>query len=198
MKRIFFNFLICFVLAVPSYASSIRVFDVRIAGIKIGKLKASKTTVNDSLTQYELFSEVDFWFFRRVKISYSNTSIFRHNQLITSEVITESSRGKFRSTSQWNADRYVIHINTWQYQKDTVIHQPIQFNVARMYFEKPSDNTPIYSDGYGMLSMATPTERNCYMLIINGSKNKYFFKEGILEKASMDSPIKNYEVIAQN
>lgn len=197
MKCSLLNFLICLVLTVPGYAS-IRVFDVRIAGFKIGELKATKTILNDSVTQYGLFSEVNFWFFRRVKISYSNISSFLHNQMMTSEVNTESSKGKFRTTSRWNIDRYIISVNAWQYQKDTIIHQPIRFNVARMYFEKPPINTQVYSDGYGILSVAIPEDRNCYRLDIRGSKNKYFFQEAILEKASMDSPIKNYEIIAQD
>lgn len=171
-----------------------RNFDIRLAGFKIGELTASQTKVNDSIINYNLTSKVSFWLFFKVNVDYSYNSTFLNGQLIKSEVKTHTNKGNFTSTSKWEKDHYKIKVDAYDYKKDTSFTTPITFNVAKLYFEKPTHGSIVYADGYGIFSSAELEEKS-YLIEVLGNKNRYYFKDGLLVRASMDSPIKNYEVL---
>ncbi|MEQ8363419.1 MAG: DUF6134 family protein [Cyclobacteriaceae bacterium] len=171
-----------------------RNFDIRLAGFKIGELTAHQTKVNDSTTNYNLTSKVSFWLFFQVNVDYAYTSTFLHGQLISSEVKTVTNKGNFISTSKWEKDHYKVEVDAYDYKKDTVLMEPITFNIAKLYFEEPQKGDKIFADGYGILSLAETIDEKSYLVEVLGNKNKYYFEDGLLIRASMDSPIKNYEV----
>ncbi|GAB1445911.1 MAG: hypothetical protein KF860_00075 [Cyclobacteriaceae bacterium] len=172
-----------------------RYFDIRIAGFKIGELTAHQEKVNDSITNYNLTSKVSFWLFFRVNVDYSYISTFLNGQLIASEIKTVSNKGNFTSSSKWEKDHYKVEVDAYEYKKDTILIALITFNIAKLYFEQPVKGTKIYADGYGILSQAEMVDEEGYLVEVMGNKNKYYFKDGLLVRASMDSPIKNYEVL---
>lgn len=171
-----------------------RHFDIRIAGFKIGALTAHQEHVNDSITNYNLTSKVSFWLFFRVNVDYSYFSTFLNGKLIASEIKTVTNRGNYTSTSKWEKDHYKVKVDAYEYKKDTILTAPITFNIAKLYFEEPTIGTKIYADGYGIFSTAESEDEKSFLVEVMGNKNKYYFKEGLLVRASMDSPIKNYEV----
>lgn len=169
-------------------------YDIRIAGFKIGALTAHQEKVNDSITIYNLTSKVSFWLFFRVNVDYSYFSTFLNGQLIASEIKTVTNRGNYTSTSKWEKDHYKVKVDAYEYKKDTILIAPITFNIAKLYFEEPTIGAIIYADGYGTFSTAESEDEKSYLVEVLGNKNKYYFKDGLLVRASMDSPIKNYEV----
>ncbi|MFZ1806749.1 MAG: DUF6134 family protein [Cyclobacteriaceae bacterium] len=172
-----------------------RNFDIRLAGFKIGELTAHQTKVNDSTINYSLTSNVSFWIFFKVNVDYSYNSTFLNGQLIQSEVKTFTNKGNYTSTSKWEKDHYKIKVDAYDYKKDTTFSTPITFNIAKLYFEQPTQGTKVYADGYGILSLAELEAEKSYLVEVLGNKNRYYFKDGLLVRASMDSPIKNYEVL---
>ena len=168
-------------------------FDILVAGIKIGKLSARKV-VQDSITSYSITSAVNFWFFVRVRVDYSITSHYKNGQLISSFVITRSSRGNFKSSVVWQDNHYTVKVDTYQYKKDTVLLSPIYFNVARLYFEEPKKVENLLADNYGQLASSRKLEANVYQVIVTGNANHYYYKIGEMEKAIMHNPIKNFEI----
>lgn len=178
-----------------AHADTTRHYEIRLVGFKIGELKASQITINDSTTHFELRCDVSFWLFQQVKVNYTNLSRYIHSQLIYSEVNTVSNKGDFYTVSRWHSDHYQVHVNAYNYKKDTIIQNPIHFNVAKMYFEMPPDNVLVYADGYGILSPFQRFNANQFYVSVRGNRNKYLFDKGKLTRASMHSSIKNYEII---
>ncbi len=172
----------------------IRHFDIRIAGFKIGELTATKTIVNDSVVNYHLVSRVSFWLFYRVEVSYSNLSSFVNGQLVDSVVKTVTNKGNYQSSSTWNKDHYKIEVDTYDYKKDTAFATPIRFNVAKLFFEPPGEKTEVYADNYGIFGDTEYMKNKYYVVDVLGNRNKYYYKDGVFDKASMDSPVKNYEI----
>jgi hypothetical protein len=168
-------------------------FDILVAGIKIGELSAHKI-VQDSITSYSITSAVNFWFFVRVRVDYSITSRYKNGKLISSFVETRSSKGNYKSSVVWQANHYIVKVDTYKYKKDTVLLSPIHFNVARLYFEEPKKVENLLADNYGQLASSKKLEANVYQVIVTGNANHYYYKIGQMEKAIMHNPIKNFEI----
>lgn len=174
---------------------SVRQFEIRVAGFKIGDLTATQTILNDSLTEYNLQSKVSLWLFYRIEVTYSNTSQFLKEQLVNSVANTITNKGHFHATTHWQKDHYIIKSTGYDdYELDTIISTPIKFNIAKMYFQLPKNGTRVFADAYGVLSKAEFLDDKKFMVEVLGNRNKYYFQNGVLQRASMDNPIKNYDV----
>ena len=170
-----------------------REFDILVAGIKIGELSATKITL-DSITSYSITSTVDFWFFVRVKANYSIRSRYKNGKLISSLVETKSSKGDFKSSVVWQENHYKVSVDTYQYKKDTLLFLPIDFNVARLYFEQPDKVENLLADNYGQIVPSRKVEANVYQVTVIGNANRYYYKVGEMEKAIMHNRIKDFEI----
>jgi hypothetical protein len=170
-----------------------RTYDITAAGIRIGEMVATRET-KDNVTFYSLHSKVSFWFFVRVQVDYAVTSMYKGNHLISSTVITNSSKGNFKSTVQWSEDHYDVKVNGYKYTNNTSIKDSIEYNSARFYFEYPPGISTILADNYGIMVPADNIENNVYTVNVQGDKNRFFFKGGKIIRAIMHHPIKNFEV----
>lgn len=168
-------------------------YDILVAGIKIGELKASKTTL-DSVTSYSIVSAVNFWFFVRVKVNYSIISNYKNGKLISSFVDTKSTKGDFKSSVIWQENHYKVKVDTYKYKKDTVLTSPIYFNVARLYFDEPDKIKNLLADSYGQIAPSEKLDANVYQVTVTGNANRYYYHQGEMEKAVMHNPIKNFEI----
>jgi len=186
---------LCLILLMGTMYASVekREYDITAAGIRIGVMTATRET-KDNLTWYSLHSKVSFWFFVRVNVEYSVTSVYQNKQLIASTVITQSSRGNFKSTIQWKEDHYKVQVEGYKYKNDVSIKDTIQYNSARLYFEYPPGISTILADNYGIMVPAENIQENVYSVNVQGNKNKFFFRKGKIIRAVMHHPIKNFEV----
>ncbi len=175
-------------------SSIVKEFEIRVAGFKIGELTAIQNQVNDSVTQFTLKSTVNFWLFYRIDVTYSNISTFLNGKLISSFVKTVANKKEYQSTSLWKKDHYQIEVDTYGYKKDTTLLAPIRFNIAKMFFTEPDNQTMIFADNYGLLAKAEYIDEKYYVVEVLGQRNKYFYHEGVLEKTLKVNAIKNYEV----
>lgn len=193
----YFKVLICLFfsfLTIASYGEvEKRTYDITAAGIRIGEMVATRET-KDNVTWYSLHSKVSFWFFVRVQVDYAVTSMYKDNHLVTSTVITNSSKGNFKSTVQWSEDHYNVKVNGYKYTNTTSIKDSIEYNSARFYFEYPPGISTILADNYGIMVPADNIENNVYTVNVQGDKNRFFFKGGKIIRAIMHHPIKNFEV----
>lgn len=191
-KFVFSSFFI--LLTIISYGDiEKRTYDITAAGIRIGEMIATRET-KDNYTFYSLHSKVSFWFFVRVQVDYSVTSKYKNNHLISSTVITNSNKGNFKSTVQWNEDHYNVKVDGYKYTNIAPIKDSIQYNSARFYFEYPSGISTILADNYGIMVPADKIENDVYSVNVQGNKNRFFFKGGKIIRAIMHHPIKNFEV----
>jgi hypothetical protein len=169
-----------------------KVYAITVAGINIGDLNIKRYDKAD-LTYYEMSTKISFWLFFRVEAEYAMTAVYRGDQLITSKSQTHTNKGDFKSSTEWDGHQYKINIDAYQYKKDTIITEPIHFNVGRMYFDKPSPGQKIYADNFGLLTPAQKKGDDIVVRIL-GNANTYHYKGNEMIDASMYHPIKNYRV----
>ncbi len=194
--RVLYSFyiLILLVHSKPLAAQTHR-YEITWAGATIGVMQATRST-HDSLTTYKLESEVNFWFFKRIRVVYHLISVYRGQQLLFNQVVTKSTKGNFKTTTQWNAQKsvYEVQARAYEYSKDTVLTTAVSFNVGRLYFEEPIHQKVILADAYGVLVPLDKSSGHQYTMVMRGKKNKFYYHQGKMIRASMYSPIRNYEI----
>lgn len=194
--RVLYSFyiLILLVHSKPLAAQTHR-YEITWAGATIGVMQATRST-HDSLTTYKLESEVNFWFFKRIQVVYHLISVYRGQQLLFNQVVTKSTKGNFKTTTQWNAQKsvYEVQARAYEYSKDTVLTTAVSFNVGRLYFEEPIHQKVILADAYGVLVPLDKASGHQYTMAMRGKKNKFYYHQGKMIRASMYSPIRNYEI----
>jgi len=175
-------------------SDEVRRFDIELAGIKIGELTATRKKI-DTLVHYYIESKVSFWLFVKVNVHHIQTAVYHEDKLLHSTVKTRSNRGDFSSSVIWDKRHYVVKVDMYKYKHDGVIASSINFNVMRFFFDEPKNGTTVLADGYGLMAPVAFLKDSFYEVDVRGERNKYFFKEGKLQRAIMDSSIKNYEII---
>ena len=167
-------------------------YDVSIAGISIGEMVAKKEN-NGTETRYELKSEVNFWFFGKIKLDYLTQAVFKNKQLLRANVDSKTNRGDFESRIQWKGDHYQIRSSNYKYELDTVIHRPFYFSAAVFYFEEPTGAEEFLAEAFGLPSPIKKVKDH-YEVNVNGNTNRFYYVNGELERAVMEFPIKNYVI----
>ncbi|HTF18728.1 MAG TPA: DUF6134 family protein [Chryseolinea sp.] len=167
-------------------------YEISVAGIEIGSLTITRELKGD-LTHYDLKSKVKLWLFFRIEAEYNMTAVYRGDQLISSKSQTHTNKGDFKSSTEWDGHQYRVNIDAYEYKKDTLIAEPIHFNVGRMYFEKPVQGQKIYADNFGLLIPAVKNGDGIVVRIL-GNASTYHYKGNVMFDASMYHPLKNYRV----
>jgi len=173
-------------------AQEVRAFNISAAGINIGEMTVSRE-VRDTLTHYVMKSDVNFWFFSHVRLSYKVYSVYHNDHLISSQVTTQSNKGTFTSMVQWNKDHYVVDAQAYKYSNKEIIRGPIQTNSARMIFEEPIGKTRALADSYGVLA-SLDFKDNAYALDVLGKVNHYYYSKGLFKRAVVYHSVKNFEI----
>jgi len=169
-----------------------KVYAITVAGISIGNLSIKRYDKAE-LTYYEMSTQIKLWLFFKIEADYFMTAVYRGDQLISSKSKTHTNKGDFKSSTEWDGRQYRIMIDAYQYKKDTVIAEPIHFNVGRMYYDKPAPGQKIYADNFGLL---TPAEARGDEVVVRilGNANTYHYIGKIMHDAYMYHPVKNYRV----
>jgi len=167
-------------------------YAITAAGINIGTLSIKRTAEAD-LTRYEMSTHIKLWLLFTIVADYDMTAIYRGDQLISSKSKTHTNKGDFSASTEWDGHQYRIKIDAYKYKKDTLIAEPIHFNVGRMYYDKPSPGQKIYADNFGLLTPAGVKGDEVVVRIL-GNANTYFYSGKIMSEASMYHPVKNYKV----
>ncbi|EKB48489.1 hypothetical protein B879_02890 [Cecembia lonarensis LW9] len=167
-------------------------YDVSIAGISIGEMVAKKER-NGSQTQYELKSQVSFWFFGKINLDYLTHAVYQGRQLINAKMTSKTNRGDFESNIRWTGDQYKIQSSNYKHELDTAIQRPFYYSAAVFYFEEPSQAQEFMAEAYGLPSPIKKV-KDYYEVNVNGNKNRFYYVNGELDKAVMEFPIKNYVI----
>lgn len=196
MKSISVNFffLVLLFLGIAGFAKAnerIRYYDITVAGFTIGELKTTRVEKGE-ITEYEVKSLVSIWFFGTLKIEFTINSIYKNGQFISSRTVSNSNRGEFLSLIEWDGQKYQVDANSYKFTNQESILTPIQFSTAKAFFEEPDGSELFLSENYGLTSPIAKSSDGMVEIQIDGNRNKYFYENGELVKANMQSPIKNY------
>jgi len=168
-------------------------YEILLAGFQIGKMDVEELK-KGSLIEYNLKSLVSFWFFGKINVDLSIKSIYKDGMMLSSESKSVSNRGSFYSNIKWNGKSYDVDSHTYEFDNNRAITKPIPFSTVKFYFQEPMNGLTMVSETYGLTSLISELESKTYRIEIDGNKNKFFYENGEMEKALMESPIKNYVI----
>lgn len=167
-------------------------FDISVAGISIGEMNATKTKMGDE-TKYQINSLVSFWFFGKISVDYRSNTIYKNKQLFSAISTTNSKRGDFSSSVEWNKDHYKVNAKTYKFENNNPIKKPFFFSSAMLFFEEPKMIKEFIAENFGLPSPVRK-EKDYYEVDVNGNKNRYYYIDGKLDKAIIYNPVKNYMI----
>ena len=193
---VLFSLLYTFVHSQPVVTGDTKYFDIKLAGLKIGELKATRT-INDTITVYTLESDVSFWLFVSVQVHHCSETVYYGEKLFSSISTSKTTKGNFTSTIVWKGGHYQVNVDSYKFQNSDPIHEAVDCSIARFYFDEPINTRKTLADGYGILASVKQVKPGTYEVDGLGNKNKYFYEQGVFKSASMHSKVKNYEVVLQ-
>ena len=166
-------------------------FSIKVLGITIGKVEVEKNTLPGQ-EEYNLHSQVSFWFFGKIYLDHQIKCIFEEDQYIFSTVKSKTNKGDYLSKIEWQKDHYQINANTYKFENQKSIDHPIYSSISELYFQKPKVGDVIISETYGLTSPIVEIEPDVFEITINGHKNHFYYLDGVLDKVMIESPIKNF------
>jgi hypothetical protein len=168
-----------------------RHYEITVLGFNIGGMTANRSTKMDT-TIYKVTSEVSFWFFGKVNVEFNVDSRLKNKQIVSTQSFSSSNKGDFQSKIKWNGDFYEVNASTYKFENDKPIETPLYLSSVMLFFHEPKGGEDFLGEVFGLVSKVKKIENNGYEVTINGNTNRYYYKNGVMVKAEMESPIKNY------
>ncbi|GAB3340055.1 hypothetical protein GCM10027299_53150 [Larkinella ripae] len=170
-------------------------YEIEIAGFSIGDMTVAQIS-SPTAVVYDQISDVEFWFFGKIKISYKTVSRFdpANRQLLRSDIDATTNRGNYQSDVVWQKDHYDINVKQYKYERKAVETSPIEFTAMRLYFEEPVGRTRIFAEYFGDYATIEPTKKGSYRIRIDNREDEYFYEKGKLIKIVKKNPFKNFVI----
>ncbi len=184
-----------FLLSLAAQAQD-KVFVIKMAGIKIGKLHAYHIK-NSSFDYYVTHSTVDFSVILKIKADIKTESLYHNGVLIKAMVNSTLNGVPYASKTVWNKDHYTIDCRTYKYTyKDSTLTKPIHWTASKLYFEIPSAGDEVFTESYGKLGMLTETGKNTLKMTSPKSKQTYYYnaEHSKLLRIEVINSIKNFDM----
>lgn len=191
-KVVIFLVLLVFVFS-SGIAQEIHQYDITVAGFTIGEMEAKKWDARDT-TYFQLTSKVSFWLFGQINVDYLTEVNYVGERLISSRVESTTNRGDFLSRVWLDGDVYNVDAKSYKYELRDQISEEVTYSAVRLFFEEPIETDRMLAENYGVFGEVTKVEKGGYESLANGNKNRYEYKEGKLQRAVMQNPIKNYVI----
>ncbi len=166
-------------------------YDIVVAGFKIGGMTAQKTELKNQ-TKFEINSLVDFWFFGKVHVDFSQKADYSNGQLTTASTVSNSNRGNFQTKVWWDKDHYKVDANTYKYENKAPINQAVYSSPATLYFQEPKNGDLLLSENFGLLTTVVEDKPGVYSIKVNGNTNTFYYEKGVLQKVVLENSLKNY------
>lgn len=168
-------------------------YDIVLAGFNIGTMQADKATSSEE-EDYQIHSKVEFWFFGKIHVEFLQNVNFKNGQLMKATTKSDSNRGNFVTTVNWNKDHYDIDANSYKFHNEEPITQAVFGTPAKLYFHEPKAGDILISENFGMLTKVREIEKGVYEIDVNGNMNRFHYEGGVLQKVVLENNIKNYSI----
>lgn len=168
-------------------------FSISVAGINNGEMTAVKSNIAEK-ERYQLESNVNFWFFGRIKALVTTDATYDQKQFLQSVMHTVTNKGEFVSEIEWKNDRYIIEAESYKYEHKDEIKEAMEYSGIKLFFEEPAGVNKLLNEHYGKVAQVAFINNEYYQVVVAGNTNKYFYENGRLVRAIMEHPIKNYVV----
>lgn len=168
-----------------------RHYEITVLGINIGEMTAKRSNHMDT-TIYKVKSKVSFWFFGKVNVDFNVDSRIKNKQIVWSRSVSSSNKGDFQSEVKWNGKLYEVDASTYKFENDKPIQDPLYLSSVMLFFHEPKGGENFLGEVFGLVSKVKKLSTNSYEVTINGNTNRYYYENGVMVRAEMESPIKNY------
>lgn len=170
-------------------------FDIVMNEKTIGSLKATKTNKN-SQNYYHSSTTVKTRIIRNITVNYTYDVSFENGQLRKSDVnIIINDRPHAETATEWRNNEYQMTKNG---KEKEVLKKPIKFTTVLLYFEEPENINSCFSEQDGTFNTIIPLGNHSYKKInAKGKENIYYYKDGALERATIDGGLASFEIIAK-
>lgn len=183
--------LVLFLFSFTPTSKIVHEYNITVAGVKVGELTATMEVEND-FTTYTLSSDVSVYILHRYRVKDDLKAVYKGKSLQYATVKTSVGKNDYFSAIIWTKDHYDININAYKYEKHSIETKPIEYSVAKIYFEQPASNEQIFSEDYGVYSNANFIEGNLLQLVFLGKRDKFTYADGNMLKADMQSAIRDF------
>ncbi|MFN3999413.1 DUF6134 family protein [Algoriphagus sp.] len=170
-----------------------RHYEISVLGFNIGEMTANRSKIADS-TVYKVKSNVSFWFLGKVNVDFRVDTRLAGNQIVWAKSNSSSNKGDFNSEIKWNGKFYDVDASTYKFENKKSINEPVALSSAMLFFNEPKDNQALLGEAFGLVSRVKKLSATSYEVTINGNTNRYYYENGVMVKAEMQSPIKNYVI----
>ncbi|MRS59733.1 hypothetical protein GJJ30_00400 [Larkinella terrae] len=181
---------------VPAFCQTVtQKYNIEVAGFRMGTMTVAQITSPNSVV-YDQVSDVEFWFFGKVKIYYKTVSRFdpTNRQLLQSNIDAVSNHGNYQSAIVWQKDHYDINVRQYKYERKATEWQPIEFTAMRLYYEEPVGRTRVFAEYFGNYATIERTKKGSYRVRIDDREDEYFYEKGKLIKVVKKNSIKNFVI----
>lgn len=166
-------------------------YKITVLGFNIGEMTANRSKKSDT-TIYQVNSKVSFWFFGKVNVDFDVDSRIVNKQIVWTRSNSSSNKGDFHSELKWKGKHYEVDATTYKFENSKPIDFPISLSSVMLFFNEPKGGEDFLGEVFGLVSKVKKIENNGYEVTINGNTNRYYYEKGVMVKAEMESPIKNY------
>ncbi|GAA4241453.1 DUF6134 family protein [Winogradskyella damuponensis] len=171
-------------------------FDIVYNNKTIGSLKATKTS-NDSLTYYQSSTTIETRIIKKINVNHEYNVTFNGNMLKTSNVdITINDKPHAKTFTKKSETGYQVLKN--EKDKETV-KDPIYYATVLLYFTEPKHVDRCYSEQTGNFNTIIALGNHAYKKVNSKEReNNYYYKNGLLKRASIDGGLIKFDIIARN
>ncbi len=171
-------------------------FDIVLHNKKvIGSLKATKS-VKNAETYYHSFTEIKTHILKDVQVNYKYDVTFGNDLLKQADVaITVNNKPHANTNTIWQNSYYRVTKNKG---KEKNVNESIFYATIQLYFKEPINISRCYSEQDGSFNTIIPLGNHAYKKVNSkGKENSYYYKNGLLKKASIDGGLVKFEMIAR-
>jgi len=170
-------------------------FDVLNNDKVIGSLKATKT-INNSMVHYQSVTTINTRVIKEIDVNYLYNVTYENNKLIRANVRIDVNDKPYADIlTNWEIDCYQISKNNIN---ELVVEEDINYATILLYFDEPIHIERCYSEQDGSFNTIIPLGNHSYKKInAKNHENKYYYKNGFLQKAEIDGGLVKFDIVAQ-
>jgi len=192
MKFFPFLFMILFSFSDSTKMETIT-FEVVMRNKIVGELIASKEQKKE-LTIFKSKTQIKTQLLKEINVLYDYTATFSKKKMIHSTAdINVNGKAHEKTLTKWNDKNYDI---TFLKKKKKSVGESIVYSSLKLLFDEPNQVRQSFSEKDGEFHKLELFENNIYKKTNSkGRVNKYFYKDGQLEKAEVNAGIIKFQLI---
>ena len=161
----------------------------------VGSLESTQIT-KDGITYYQSSTNIKTRLIKDVLVNYKYAVEFDNDLLKKANVaITVNKKPHAKTNTKWIDNHYLVIKNE---KKETTLNNKISYTTILLYFKEPVNINSCYSEQDGSFNTIVSLGNHSYKKINSkGKENTYYYKNGILKKATINGGLISFEMIAR-